>query len=158
MKSHAGHIARDLRLRLDSTVSDDMVEEQARRFLISLADAMDANSSRPTVLRPPRVPLIAQAAKAGESRPISLALIRTRFSVPHVPYEHHVKAEARLAAALVRLLRKTFGVNESIFVATPYLRQKAAVRQALTHNDNLRVDTVEKLQGTLFHLGCSLSF
>ena len=190
MKSHAGHIARDLRLRLDSTVSNDMVEEQARRFLVSLADAMDANSSRPTVLQSPRVPLAAQVVKAGGGRPISLALIRTRFSVPHLPYEHHVKAEARLAAALVRLLRKTFGVDESIFVATPHRIQRAAVRQALTltrqiaaqgpapgseedkiddltgkmaelkvsHNDDLRVDTVERLQGTLFHLAFSLSF
>ena len=179
MKSPTGHIARQLRLRLDSMVCRDMVEEQARGFLMSLANAMDTKSSRPMVLRPPRVPPTAQVAKADGSRPISLALIRTRFSVPHLPYERHVKAEARLAAALVRLLRDTFGADESIFVATPHRIQRAAVRQALTFpiaqgptpdggedemdgltdkmarlrvslDDNLRVDTIERLQGTPF--------
>lgn len=179
MKPHADNIARELRLWLDSTISDDMVKEQARRFLISLADAMDTKSSRPTALLPPRVLPTAQVAKADGSRPISLALIRTRFSHSHLPYESHVKAEARLAAALVCLLRETFGIDESIFVATPHRIQRAAVRQQLalsgqksaqgptldgedemdnladqmaglrvSHEDNLRVDTVERLQGT----------
>jgi hypothetical protein len=180
MKSHAEYIPRELRLWLDSPVSGDMVKEQARRFLISLADAMDTKSSRQTLLRPPRVPPTAQVAKGQGSRPLSLALIRTQFSVSHLPYESHVKAEARLAAALVCLLRDTFGVDESIFVATPHRIQRAAVRRALvlsgqsvasgpapdgdedeidnlvdqmaglsvSQDGNLRVDTVERLQGT----------
>ena len=185
MKSPAGHIARELRLRLDSMVFRDMVEEQARHFLMSLANAMDTKSSQPTVLRPPRVLPTAQVAKVDGSRPISLALIRTRFLAPHLPYERHVKAEAGLAAALVRLLRDTFGVAESIFVATPHRIQRAAVRQALTFpitqgrapdgeedemdaltdkmarlrvslDDNLRVDTIERLQGTPFFIWFAL--
>src|SRR5258708_14879208 len=108
MKSYADYIPRDLRLWLDSSVSDDIVQEHARRFLISLADAMDTKSSRPTTLRPPRVLPTAQIINGSGSRPISLALIRSRFSVPHLPYDTHVKSEARLAAPLVRLLRHTF--------------------------------------------------
>jgi hypothetical protein len=171
MKSHAEYIPRKLRLRLDSPVSGDMVKEWARRFLISLADAMDTKSSRQTLLRPPRVLPTAQVAKGQGSRLLSFTLIRTRFSVPDLPYESHVNAEARLAAALVCLLRYTFGVDESIFVATPYRIQTAAVRRTLTlsgqpiasgpapdgedemdnrvgRNGNLHVDTVERLQGT----------
>ena len=178
MKSHADDLARELRLWLDSTLSDDMVKEQARRFLLSLASAMDIKSSRSTDLRPPRVPPSGQIGKGDGSQLTSLALIRTRFSVSHLPYESHVEAEARLAAALVLLLQDTFGVDESIFVATPHRIQRTAVRQALkmsgqaiaqgpapdgeqdemdnltelleglkvSHN-NLRVDTVERLQG-----------
>ena len=179
MKSHADDLARELRLWLDSTVSDDMVKEQARRFLLSLASAMDTQSPRSTDLRPPRVPPTGQAAKGDGSQLTSLALIRTRFSVSHLPYESHVEAEARLAAALVLLLQDTFGVDKSIFVATPHRIQRTAVWQALkvsgqtaiaqgpapdgeqdemddltelmgglkvSHN-NLRVDTVERLQG-----------
>ena len=177
MKSQTDRIATELKLWLDRMISADIVEEQARQFLVSLADAMDTKSSRPTILRPPRILPTAQVAKSDGSRPISLALIRTRFSVSYLPYESHVKAEARLAAALVSLLRETFGVGESIFVATPHRIQRAAVRQALSgqtiapgpapdgeedemdnltgqmaglkvsHDDNLRVDTVERLQG-----------
>lgn len=182
MKSHADDLARELRLWLDPTaVSDDMVKEQARRFLLSLANAMDTKPSGSTDLRPPRVPPTGRVAKGDGSQLTSLALIRTRFSVSHLPYESHVEAEARLAAALVLLLQETFGVDKSIFVATPHRIQRTAVRQALklsvqttaqgpapdgeqdemdnltdlmeglnvSHN-NLRVDTVEKLQGTPF--------
>jgi len=174
MKSHADDLARELRLRLDSPVSDDKVKEQARRFLLSLASTVDTKSSRSTVLRPPRVPLTGQVVKDDGSQLTSLALIRTRFSASHP--ESHVKAEARLAAALVLLLQDTFGAHRSIFVATPYCRQRTAVRQALKLSgqttaqgpapdgergkmdnlreglkvpyNNLRVDTVERLQGT----------
>jgi hypothetical protein len=187
MKSHADDLARELRLWLDSTVSDDMVKEQARRFLLSLASAMDTKSSQSMDLRPPRVPPTGQAAKGDRSQLTSLALIRTQFSVSHLPYESHVEAEARLAAALVLLLQDTFGVDKSIFVATPHRIQRAAVRQALKLSDqtiaqgpapdgeqadidnltdlmeglkvshnNLRVDTVERLQGTFFHFARSL--
>lgn len=179
MKSHADDLARELRLWLDSTHSDDMVKEQARRFLLSLANAMDIKSSRSTDLRPPRVPPTGQVAKGDGGQLTSLALIRTRFSVSHLPYESHVEAEARLAAALVLLLQDTFGVDKSIFVATPHRIQRTAVRQALkmsgqaiaqgpapdgeqdemdnltglmeglkVSHSNLRVDTVERLQGT----------
>jgi len=175
MKPPTSHIARELRLWLDGTESDDMVEEQARRFLVALANAMDTRPYQSTVLRPPRV-LPVQVPKHEGSRSISLALIRTQFSVPHLPYESHVRAEARLAAALVRLLQETFGVDETIFVATPHRIQRAAVRQALmssgktvapdneesemddllvdrmagltvSRDGTLRVDTVERLQG-----------
>ena len=181
MKSHVDDLARELRLWLDSPVSDDMVKEQARRFLISLASTMDTKSPGSTDLRPPRVPLTGQVVKGDGSQLTSLALIRTRFSASHLPYESHVEAEARLAAALVLLLQETFGVDKSIFVATPHRIQRTAVRQALklsgqttaqgpapdgeqdemdtltdlmeglkvSHN-NLRVDTVERLQGTSF--------
>ena len=189
MKSHADDLARELRLWLDSTVSHDMVKEQARRFLLSLASAMDTKSPRSTDLRPPRVPPTGQVGKGDGSQLTSLALIRTRFSVSHLPYESHVEAEARLAAALVFLLQDTFGVDKSIFVATPHRIQRTAVWKALklsgqtsaegpapdgeqdeiddltelmgglkvSHN-NLRVDTVERLQGTpFFHLACPLN-
>jgi hypothetical protein len=49
-----------------------------------------------------------------------------------LPYEAHVKAEARLAAALVHWLRESFGDGESIFVACPHRIQRSAVRQAIT--------------------------
>jgi hypothetical protein len=184
MKTHDGDIARELKLWLEYSMdSGDMVREQARCFLLSLADAMDTKSPRSTDLRPPRIPPTAQIAKGDGSQPLSFVLIRTRFSVSHLPYESHVKAEARLAVALVLLLREAFGVDKNIFVATPHRIQRAAVSQALAlsgqttaqgpapdgeqdptadptdptgrlkvSHENLRVDTVEKLQGTLYFI------
>jgi len=88
-------------------------------------------------------------------------------------YEAHVKAEAKLAATIVRQLQERLP-EESIFVATPHRIQRHAVRTALRtlqaddanletamgrltlnvnemtvpHSGTVVVDTIERLQGS----------
>jgi len=117
--------------------------EQARTFLLGLSDAMSQRADLPSNISPPRAGIA--VAPRGDTRPASLALIRVRASKSSVaPYEAHVKAEAKLAAALVHWLRESFGAEETIFVACPHRMQRSAVRQAiLSPGDDWSTDQVE---------------
>lgn len=116
-------IGESLQLWLDTEEADDPIMEDTRLFLLDLAKAM-LPKGRPLKLLPPR-------ADTG-NRLASLALIRVKASGSSMlPYESHVKAEARLAAALVHWLRESFGSEETIFVACPHRIQRSAVRQAI---------------------------
>jgi hypothetical protein len=169
MKSQALEIAESLHLWL-STPSEDKILEQARIFLLNLADVMAQTKSRPFKLVPPRIKYI---PGKGVQHSTSLALIRVKVAKASTfPYEAHVQAEARLAAALVHWLRESFGNEETIFVACPHRIQRSAVKQAILSpseyaveedvdvdelsaalgafhmSDNgLRIDTIERLQG-----------
>jgi hypothetical protein len=167
MKSQVLEIAQSLHLWL-STPSEDKILEQARIFLLNLADVMAQSNSQPFKLAPPRVEYI---PKGGVHHSTPLALIRVKAATASIlPYEAHVRAEARLAAALVHWLRKSFGNEEIIFVACPHRIQRSAVRQAIRSPNNstveedvnelsesleafqmsdrgLRIDTIERLQG-----------
>jgi hypothetical protein len=104
-------------------------------------------------------------------RPVSLALIRLRTWSNHtrnISYELHVKAEAALAACLVRCLQRC-SPQDDVFVATPHRIQREAVKAALSRirdtslegafrqlrvskettggGPKVTVDTVERLQG-----------
>ena len=142
-KSQTGEIAESLRLWLDTESSDDPVMEQSRIFLLNLADAM-LQKGRPVKLSPPRVN--STLTLKAQNRPASLALVRVKASGSSLlPYEAHVKAEARLAAALVHWLRESFGDEESIFVACPHRIQRSAVRQAiLSPGEDWGSDQVEE--------------
>jgi hypothetical protein len=186
-KSQAAEIAESLQLWLDTEISEDEVMEQARQFLLCLANIMAHKKERPFKLIPPRVNrYIPQKDQQRQHRNVSLALIKIQaLGSSTAPYEMHVKAEARLAAALVHWLRESFGVGESIFVACPHRIQRSAVRQAIlspeeassldplhdtsfegdvnditmalnafhVSENGLRVDTVERLQGTYSWIG-----
>ncbi|KIM22775.1 hypothetical protein M408DRAFT_49513, partial [Serendipita vermifera MAFF 305830] len=151
-------IGESLQLWLDTEEADDPIMEDTRLFLLDLAKAM-LPKGRPLKLLPPR-------ADTG-NRLASLALIRVKASGSSMlPYESHVKAEARLAAALVHWLRESFGSEETIFVACPHRIQRSAVRQAIlapegdvdamaaalealhVSDRGLRIDTVERLQSS----------
>jgi hypothetical protein len=91
---------------------------------------MSRRKDRPSNLSPPRIR--GADIPTEEILPASLALIRVRASRSSLaPYEAHVKAEAKLAAALVHWLRESFGAEENIFVACPHRIQRSAVRQAI---------------------------
>jgi hypothetical protein len=169
MKSQAVEIAQSLHLRL-STPSKDKIMEQARVFLVNLADIMAQSKPQSFKLSPPR---IKYPPKKGVQHSTSMALICVKAAKASMfPYEAHVQAEARLAAALVHWLRESFGNEETIFVACPHRIQRSAVRQAILSpnesaveegvdvdelsaaleafhmSDNgLRIDTIERLQG-----------
>lgn len=178
-KDQTLEIAESLHLWLDTVESDDREKEQARLFLLGLADAM---MQKRTVLLPPRIRSPTQQKPLkNQPRLTSLSLIRVRPKRPtSLPYEAHVRAEARLAVALVHWLRESFGAEESIFVACPHRIQRSAVRQAIkspvdnfnleavdpSNEDSvdnlaeelrtfhvsenaLRIDTVERLQGRI---------
>lgn len=128
-KSQKAEIAESLTLWLDTESSDDPIMEEGRLFLLDLADAM-LQKTPSAQLHQPRVSTTL-TIKAS-NRPASLALVRVDASGSSMlPYEAHVKAEARLAAALVHWLRESFGDEESIFVACPHRIQRSAVRQAI---------------------------
>lgn len=182
MKSEATEIAESLRLWLDTKPSDDNIMEQARMFLFDLAGVMGQRKPPPSKsLTPPRV---SYDPRNGATLTTSLALIRVKaLKASILPYEAHVKAEARLAAALVHWLRESFGHEETIFVACPHRIQRSAVRQAILSPEEviedvieddleeiisglnalhvsergLRIDTVERLQGLLPALYTTLS-
>jgi AAA domain len=119
-------IAESLQLWLDTESSEDPIIQQSRVFLLNLAAAM---SQRPSNLSPPRR---GSAVISPGQTLASLALIRVRAVKSSLaPYEAHVKAEAKLAAALVHWLRESFGAEENIFVACPHRIQRSAVRQAI---------------------------
>jgi hypothetical protein len=167
MKSQALEIAESLHLWL-SIPSEDKILEQARIFLLNLADVMTQSKPRPSKLVPPR---FKYTPIEGIQPSTSLALIRVKAPKTSIlPYEDHVRAEARLAAALVHWLRESFGNEETIFVACPHRIQRSAVRQAILSPDEsaveedvdelsaaleafhmsengLRIDTIERLQG-----------
>jgi hypothetical protein len=168
MKSQAVEIAESLHLWL-STPSEDKVMEQARVFLLNLADIMAQSKPQSFKLIPPRIKYV---PKKGVQHSTSMALIRVNAAKASMfPYEAHVQAEARLAAALVHWLRESFGNEETIFVACPRNIQRSAVRQALLSlnmyvveenvgeplealeasqmfDKGLRIDTIERLQGS----------
>lgn len=155
MKSQALEIAESLHLWL-STPSEDKILEQARIFLLNLADVMAQSKSRPFKLVPPRVKY---APTEGIQHSTSLALIRVKAAkASMLPYEAHVQAEARLAAALVHWLRESFGNEETIFVACPHRIQRSAVRQAiLSPNESVEEEDVDELSAALeaFHMSDS---
>ncbi|PVG00252.1 P-loop containing nucleoside triphosphate hydrolase protein [Serendipita vermifera] len=136
-KSQKADIAESLQLWLDTDASEDDVMEQARQFLLNLANAMAHRKDRPYKLIPPRISnIVPQKGQRRQHRSASLAMIKLQVSCSSsIPYEMHVKAEARLAAALVHWLIESFGVEESIFVACPHRIQRSAVRQAILSSD-----------------------
>ncbi|CAG8623386.1 5252_t:CDS:2, partial [Acaulospora colombiana] len=136
-KSQNAEIAESLQLWLDTEVHEDDAMEQARQFLLNIANAMAQKKHPPNPLIPPRVStFIRQKDQIRQHRSVSLALVKLQVRCSSgIPYEMHVKAEARLAAALVHWLRESFGVEESIFVACPHRIQRSAVRQAILSSD-----------------------
>ncbi|KAG8846065.1 Tripartite DNA replication factor, partial [Serendipita sp. 411] len=128
-------IIESLQLWLGLSWSEDRIMEAARVFLLDLANA-SAMPKKGTKLslKPPQMKGD-HDSEGGKVEPLgqaSLALLRVsapRASI--IPYEAHVKAEARLAAALVHWIRESFGHEETIFVACPHRIQRSAVRQAI---------------------------
>lgn len=129
------------------------------------------------LLQPPHLDTITNGIDAqamdisAVPHPISLALIRLQTITTHpdqVAYEVHVRGEAAIAAALVKLLRRS-SPSEDIFVATPHRIQRQAVKAALDFEEaslinamqrinitadasvvgKVTVDTVERLQGSV---------
>src|ERR1700722_124905 len=103
---------------------------------------------------------------------ISLALVRLKTRSTHaeqIAYESYVRGEAAVAAALVKTIRACLP-DDDIFVVTPHRIQRQAVKETLGFHgrrgqdedltdamgrmslsktlDKVRVDTVERLQGT----------
>jgi hypothetical protein len=107
---------------------------------------------------------------------LALIRLETHTTRPErVGYEAHVRGEASVAAALVSLIKEC-SPDEDIFVATPHRVQRQAVKEALLSNtgagrdedlvdaleslrltsdsrpppelpENVKVDTIERLQG-----------
>lgn len=160
---------------LDSNEEADELLREVQRFLLALSDVMLRHPQN--FLQPPRLDIIANVADpqpmdpSAVPHPISLALIRlqTITSRPdQVAYEMHVRGEAAIAAALVKLLRRS-SPTEDIFVAAPHRIQRQAVKAALNFEQSnlvgamqrinitsevlevgkVTVDTVERLQGNV---------
>ncbi|CCA67835.1 hypothetical protein PIIN_01659 [Serendipita indica DSM 11827] len=167
----------DLRLWLESNKSTNRIMEDARLFLLGLTEAMSNKKSHSFKLMRPQLPTSSGLEKQAQSQAVSLALIRVRVTKGSLsPYEEHVSAEAKLVAALVHWLREAFP-EDSIFVACPHRIQRSAARQAILSpqeietaervagdenvdnlaaelaafhlsENGLRIDTVERLQGS----------
>ena len=123
----------------------EKVDNTAREILVALSSAMLRKHQ--SLLTRPNINSANEIDAIVDMRPISLVMIRlsTMFNSPdQVGYEAHVRAEASLAAALVRLLQQA-SPEETIFVATPHRVQRHAVKEAL----RTRVDDLADAFGTL---------
>ena len=146
-KSQAKLLATQLK-RLENEASRDVMVEKCRNFFLSLSNVM--LGQKQSLLHPPvkdtgkqNVKIQAHGdhgvyANPSIPRPISLAMVRLHVTGDpqgKMAYESHVHAEAKVAAALVRLLEKACGEGDSIFVACPHKIQRAAVNLALSQWD-----------------------